>query len=190
MKAPTKTTPTRNSIQGFSLIELMVAVVVIGLIASVVSVSFDRILPGQRLSSAVRGISSRLHSARSEAIARAKEYQVIYNFEQDTYWMLLPFDQEGRFQPDPELRIPVNVTKLQDGIHFHEITIDGRIFNESDLEVFVRFDPLGASNDHTVTLRQENPERYSTIEVLGLTGLIRFHEGFFERELPTDNDFE
>lgn len=190
MKIQAHPTAQRGARAGFSLIELMMAVLVLGLIVSVVSVSFDRILPGQQLNSAVRGISSRLHSARSEAIARAKEYQVVYNLEQDTYWMLLPFDEEGRFQPDPEKRRRVNVTKLQDGVHFHEITIDGKAYNIGDVEVFVRFDPLGASNDHTVTLRQENPERYSTVEVLGLTGLIRFHKDFFERDAPTDTDFQ
>ncbi len=172
------------------MVELMVVIVVIGLIASVVGVSWDRILPGQRLNSAVRGISSRLHSARSEAIARAREYQIVYNFEENKYWMRLPFDEEGRFQPDPEKRAKVNVTKLQDGVSFHEITIDGEIYDASKVEVFVRFDPLGASNDHTVTLKQDNPERFYTIEVLGLTGLIRFHDGFFQREPPRDLEFQ
>ena len=175
---------------GFTMIELMAAIVIIGLVAGVVSVSWERILPGQKLSSDVRALSSRLHSARSEAIARSAEFQVVYNFEQNAYWLRSPFGEDKKYEPDPEKRPIVFKTKLNDGISFHEITIDGEIYGPSKLEVFVRFDPLGASNDHTVVLKQDNPERFYTIEVLGLTGLIRFHDGFFEREPPRETEFQ
>ena len=38
--------------------------------------------------------------------------------------------------------------------------------------------------------RGEPFDRYFTIEVLALTGLIKFHEGIYERETPKDADFD
>jgi prepilin-type N-terminal cleavage/methylation domain-containing protein len=175
---------------GFTLIELMVVIMVLGLMSGLVAVSWERVLPGQKLSADVRALSSRLHSARSEAIARSAEFQVIYNFEQNAYWVRTPFDNEGRYQPDPELRTRVFYTKLNDGITFQEISIDGETYDASKVEIFVRFDPTGAANDHTIVLHQDKPDRVYTIEVLGLTGLIRFHDGYFEREEPRESEFQ
>jgi hypothetical protein len=53
----------------------------------------------------------------------------------------------------------------------------------------VRFDPLGAASDHTIVLVQPEYERHYTIEVLALTGLVRFHDGVFQREPPQEGDF-
>jgi hypothetical protein len=56
-------------------------------------------------------------------------------------------------------------------------------------QVVVSFDPLGAASDHTITLVQHPYDNIYTIEVLALTGLIRFHDGEFKREYPEDSDF-
>ena len=56
--------------------------------------------------------------------------------------------------------------------------------------MYVRFDPLGAASYHTIVLYQELFERAFTIEVLPITGEIRFHDGYFERELVDEMDFD
>ena len=62
----------------------------------------------------------------------------------------------------------------------------------TDGAVYVRFDPLGASAYHTIRLVHTQFEREFVIEVLPLTGEIRFHDGatFRERLAPDDNDFQ
>ena len=124
-------------------------------------------------------------------------FRIFYDLDNGEYWMLTPYDPEGRLQnrpydpsepSDEQGRVEAFRTKLRTGIEFVEVTIDGEVY--SDGVVQVRFDPLGASNDHTVALRQERPEREYTIEVLGLTGLIRFHDDRFRREIPDDSDFK
>ncbi|MEZ5979551.1 MAG: hypothetical protein R3F34_15235, partial [Planctomycetota bacterium] len=80
--------------------------------------------------------------------------------------------------------------KLEPGISFDRIVIDGDEFAEAE-EVFVRFDAVGSSNAHTVVLMQDGKvPRWFTIEVLALTGQIRFHEGEYVREEVDDADFE
>lgn len=175
---------------GFTLVELMVTIIVIGLLASVVGLSWESMLPGQKLNTDIRVLSNLIAQTRSEAIARSAEFWMVYNFEQDAYWMLTPFDEEGQLQFDEEQRRALFKTRLAKGIHFDRIVIDGKEYTLNDREVFVRFDGLGSSSEHRIVLSQERPPALFTIEVLGLTGLIRFHDGLFEREEPRDSDFQ
>lgn len=172
------------------MIELMVTIVILGLMAGIVSVSWERLLPGETLKSAVRVLSSRIYESRTEAIARSMDFRILYDLQNHSYWVQLPYDEEGRFEPNYEDRQSVYFTKLPDGLTFDSLTVDGATYQGGSDPVFVRFDPLGASNAHTIVLRQASPERYFTIEVLGLTGAVRFHDGFFEREEPMDSDFD
>lgn len=172
------------------MIELMVVTAIIGLIASIVTVSWEAILPRESLSAEVRRLSNIIQTARSEAISRSAEYQVVYDLESREYWILPPFGKEGDYEPDPEQREPLMRHRLADDLRFYSIDIDGEQYS-ADEQVFIRFDAVGSSNAHTVVLEQrsEVPVQ-STIEVLPLTGLIRFHQGIFEREALDDGDFD
>jgi hypothetical protein len=55
--------------------------------------------------------------------------------------------------------------------------------------VFITFDPLGRAVDHTVTLKHTIYNNTMTIEVLPLTGLVRFHDGEFQRPILMESDF-
>jgi len=176
--------------QGFTIVELMLVIALIGLIASIVTVSWRALLPYEELNAEVRRLSNLVQTARSEAISRSAEYQVVYDLASNEYWLLPPFGEDGRFEAEPEKRTPILRHRLTPEITFERVTIDGEEFNQ-DEQLFVRFDAVGSSNAHTVVLKQTGEsERWFTIEVLSLTGQIRFHEGIFEREEATDGDFD
>lgn len=172
---------------GFSLVELLGVLVVLGLIAGVAAVSWYSSLPRAQLNTCVRELSDHVHGARADAIARNLEYRIYYNLDEDTYWVETPFSIEGGIARGDDEKLTVSHTSLPDTVSFYETTIDGESY--SDGIVFVRFDPLGASSDHTIVLYQDLFERYYTMEVLALTGLVRFHDDFFERDAPDEGDF-
>ena len=173
---------------GFSIVELLVVVVILGLLAGVTTVSWTSVMPQTALNSDVRALSSRIHGTRSDAISRNVEFQIVYDIDENRYWVRPPFNEDGEFEPREEERAQLYATDLSPGVEFREITIDGRTFNDGVVQV--RFDPLGASNDHTILLHHVTFDRYHTIEVLALTGLIRFHDGIFERDEVDDGDFD
>jgi len=175
---------------GFSLVELMAVLIIIGMASTVVYVSWQALLPNQQLNTAIRNLSEVLYGTRDAAIARNREFQIFYDIDADTYSVRTPFRIDGGFAvAEDEERLWTDETLLdREGIEIQEVMIDDEVY--TDGIVYVRFDPLGESSYHTIVLRQALFERSFTLEVLPLTGDIRFHEGYFEREPVEDRDFE
>lgn len=185
---------TRRS--AFTLIELMVVILIIGSMVAVTSMNWHKVMPRAQLNSAVRGISNVLNGTRSEAIARNAEFRVLYDLDEQSYWVETPFKKTGglallrvpgEIDPEEGNRGITNMTKLKDGVTFAQVKIDEETY--TDGQVYVSFNPLGASSEHTVELHHRPTDNSYTVEVLALTGLIRFHEGSFERDIVDEGDF-
>jgi len=170
---------------------------VLGIMISVTAANWQKIVPRAQLNSAVRGISDTLNGTRSEAIARNAEFRVLYDLDAQKYWVETPFKKGGGLalqrlpgEEDPEegRRALAYETTLKDGVRITKVHLDD--VDYTDGQVFVRFSPLGASNEHTVELYHEPTKTSYTVEVLALTGLIRFYEGSFERTKVDEGDFE
>lgn len=190
-------TPLHSAKQGFTLIELMAVILVLGLMISVTALNWQRILPRAQLNAAVRELSDVLNSTRSEAIARGAEFRMIYDLDEQRYWVETPFKKGGGLaleripgEADPEegKRLLSHVTALENGVRITRVSLDDEDYNDG--QIFVRFSALGASSAHLVELFHEPTNTTYTIEVLGLTGLIKVHEGAFERPELSEEDFD
>ncbi|MAF65434.1 MAG: hypothetical protein CMJ84_07235 [Planctomycetes bacterium] len=170
---------------GFSLVELLAVVVVIGLIAGLVAVEWNAILPRARINSEVHKIAAAIHGARSEAIARNAVWRLYYDLDGNGYEVSTPFRAGGGLAQRIEERMSLGTVGLPAGIEITRVTIDGVDYREG--KVFVSFDPLGSATDHSITIAQPQYEAVYTIEVLPLTGLIRFHYEDYRR-LPVDEE--
>lgn len=178
--------------RGFTLIELMIVMAVIGLGTTLVAQSFDSFVPKERLNTATRTLTAVLRETRSQAISRGLEFFVEYDLDGERYRRVTPFAiGGGRFdkeQDDDSDRAYGEWEALPDGVEFASVAISGQVF-DSDV-AFVRFDPRGAASDHQVVLSQPAYDNFYTIEILALTGTFQFHRGSFLREAPDDGDFE
>lgn len=178
----------------FSLVELMVAIAILTILASLVFVSLQSVLPRAELNSAVRELAATLQETRSDAISRGASFSVEYFFEAGDghprgYRVVTPFRAGGAggFAAREEERLAKKWHELPDSVRFERIDLVGEEYSGG--VVSVQFDALGSASDHRVQLVQEPGEHRYTIEVLALTGLIRFHDGEFEREPAKDADF-
>jgi len=173
---------------GFSMIEILAVIVILGLIATLVTVNWPAILPRAELHSTVRQIASAIQGARSEAIARNAVFKIEYDLDRHRYRVNTPFRIGGGLAPNEEERIAFDWIELPDSVRFSRIQIDGVEYKSGI--VFVRFDPLGAASGHIVCLVQQPHDTLYTIEVQALTGSIDYHEGMFERAPAEEGDFQ
>ena len=187
----TTVTGRRRMRGGFSLVELLAVVAVLGLIGTVAMVSWQSLLPGAQVNAAIRDLSEVLAGARSEAISRNAVFEAHYDLDNERYWIVTPYRMGGGFATvdDDQNRVVIDDVDLTGvGLRIESVTIDEETY--VDGTVFVRFDPLGASSAHTIVLYYPYFEATHTLEVLPLTGEIRYHEGLYERDQPRDGDFD
>lgn len=185
----------RTHAAGFSMVELMAIVAIIGLMTVMTSVAVEAVLPGERLNTSIRVLASDLMSARTEASSRGMEYRLIYDLDEHRYRISTPFavGEESRLrlerdeEYDDDLRYYTPWVELGDGVEFQAVHVAGLPHTRG--EVYVRFDPLGTATDHSVVLTQPAFENSFTVEVLPLTGLIRMHDGVYLREPAQEGDF-
>lgn len=184
----------RSGRGGFTLVELMVVVIILGLVSGVAVTSWVGMLPRQQFNTAIRNLSETLYETRSSAIARNREFRIRYDLKENTYKVRTPFLPGGGFATTEkdEDHVWIRQTDLKEsGIDLLEITVDDVKYTDGEVEVY--FLPLGGSAYHVVHLRQEisgdeHPREY-TLELLPLTGEIRMHEGLFERQPADEGDF-
>lgn len=185
--------PRRSSTRtrGFTLVELGVVVAIIGLMTYTVSASFDSLVPGERLNTSVRKLSTVIREARSEAFARNAEFLLEYDLDEHRFRLITPFVAGGGlFLPGihrEEDRFMGVWHPLRQGVEFGSIVLAGEVYDSGS--VIVNFDSSGSASDHWVLLTQPQYNNLFTVEVLALTGLIRLHDGAYERPLPDDSDF-
>jgi len=178
---------------GFSIVELLAVIIILGLITGIVAIDWNAVLPRAKLNSEVHKLAAAIHSAHSEAIARNAEYRIYYDLEDNSYEVSTPFRPGGGLAQREEERVSMGKVFLPDGeIAISRVLIDGVEHTEG--RVFVRFDPLGSATDHSITIQQIRNDQaligsIYTIEVLPLTGLIRFHYEDYRRPPVDDGDF-
>ncbi len=179
---------------GFTLVELMVVMAIIGLVVTTVSVSMEAILPGERLNTSIRELAADLMQVRTEAISRSMEYRIVYDLDGERYRIGTPFKAGGgrietSLDPlDEEQRFYSPWKPLRPGVAIASVYTGGNIHDAG--HVTVRFDALGSATDHRVIISQPAYNNAFTVEVMGLTGLIRMHDGVLTRRPATDGDFD
>lgn len=175
---------------GFTLIELMVVLILVGMVGTTVVISWQALLPNQNLNSAVRVLSDDIYGARSNAISFNHEYRIYYDLDNQSYRIRTPYREGGGFAySEDEQRVWISHRNLaENGVSIESVTIDEEPYYSG--QVYVRFDPLGASSNHRIVLKQDQFDRFFTLEVLPLTGEVRFQDGIVEREPPEDRDFQ
>jgi Tfp pilus assembly protein FimT len=75
----------KQGMEGFSFVETLTAIFILGILAAIAMPHFTRVLPGIRLNSAVRQIATDLQLARMRAIAQHTNQTVTFDTATATY---------------------------------------------------------------------------------------------------------
>lgn len=97
---------------GFTLIELIIALIVISIAASIALPAYNNLTANSRLSSTANGVLGSLNLARAEAVKRGTTVQVsslntttVTNWGSDGYQIWIDADSSGAYNAGEELRV-------------------------------------------------------------------------------------
>lgn len=180
---------SRRKQAGFTLIEITVVVILIGLIVSTAIVRLDNALPSTRTEAAARQVLATLDLARTSAIGKAAPYEVLFDFKEQRYGIRLPFDEEGTRIADPEERDILSWIEVGDGVVMKSL-LDPVGQTVDDGTYVLTFDPQGAATDLSLFLGTIDSDEFElTVRLLALTGIASVFQGHVEPELLVENDF-
>jgi prepilin-type N-terminal cleavage/methylation domain-containing protein len=179
----------RRSERGFTLIEVTMVMVIVGVILAFVIPSLDNISPKYALRAAVRDVASTIDLARGSAAGKGRMHAIRYDLANGVYQLFTPggSDDEPYGQgPGPWHLWPAGASRqLPRGVRFRAIEPLGARALESG-ELAVRFDPLSLEGSHIVVLEGEGGKMWS-VKYNALLGTADFAEGtvqFEQSEAP------
>lgn len=95
--------PNPRSSKGFTMIEMIVVIVLIGIVASVVTFSFTRTLAGARIQAASNDLVAGLRYTRGQAIVKGEQKVLMLDLEKNTW--LAPGKEERKLPEGMILRL-------------------------------------------------------------------------------------
>ena len=178
--------------KGFTLIELIAVVAIIAVIATMVAPNLDRLSPKYSLRAGVREIASTIELCRSQSIITGKTYSIVYDLDENRYWILLPEELDEFGEPlDDEREIMLPKKTLQRNVLIAEVLTPD---NDSHTSGQVQFDfsPFGNTGSHVALVRyDEEEELHIWVRTNALLGFTTFHYNevvFMEYEQEEDDE--
>lgn len=166
--------PARPS-AGFTLLELMTVVAILGLMLFLVLPNLDNILPGARISGAARTLAATVDFARSQAIFTGKPYEVHVHLDERWYQVIRP---EQISKKEWEMGVSAPKAYLPAGVRFRDIAFATGTRIDHGL-VRIRLSPFGRFDEFVVhlidTSRKDKKEVIWTVQFNPLTGLAEFY---------------
>lgn len=155
--------------QGFTLIEIMMVLMIMGLILRLSFVTFDSLTPSAQINAGARSIVSALGLAYNRAATTGRPTVIHYNLDKGYYQIVvLSSPISGKRQPLKESYLP-------DGVYFHDVTVAG-MKPQTKGWIEIKISPLGQVPAHIVHLAHKKGGKI-TIEVNPATGLAHIWEG-------------
>ena len=178
----------RRSQRGFTLVELIAVIVIVGLIAMVTVTRLDFLVPKYRLRGAAREVGSVLGLGKAHAASNGKDVYFEVDLARGAYWLLAAFPKStpGDQVNPGEVRAqaleyqPLFTQTLPDGIQFTDVVL-GDKDKTNDGRSRARLSALGSSSHIILNMRNDDGKEIS-VRMNGFTGVISYTDGRQEAE--------
>ena len=159
--------------RGFSLIELVIVLVLIGVSVALVTPSLSRFSKRVEIKTAAQNISGILRYFRSESVQKGRVYQVVFDADLREVRVQAAEEEEKGEGEKGESKTVKKTYPLPAGVQMKDFKISEPEF-ASDLPA-IEFYPNGASNGGSVVVDGQDQKGYR-IKVHFLTGMVEIEE--------------
>lgn len=173
----------RGRSEGFTLLELMIVAVILGLFWASAGIRLDGAVSGGDLGLAARRLSGEIRELRGRAAHGHKEQVLVVHLTRNRYWPSESREdaEESAFEwlNHADDSIPENAAALPRGVFFDRAAVLGEETRREGLAE-IRFFANGCVERSLLTIRNEKG-RSLTLEIHPLTGRVELHEGTVEQ---------
>jgi type II secretion system protein H len=183
--------------RGFTLFEIMIVVVILGLVLAITLPSIKGTIGKTRLTTSAREITALMRFARSVAVLTESRCELRFSPEEDTF-QLVAYDKNGERVEVEERRARrrhadegnplvigadmLNVQQLPRRVHFAVIYTAADLTEENGLPRVI-FYPDGSATPATVAIEDEDGKTIR-VEVYRTTGMTRVEDGLPPQQPP------
>ncbi|MBI5360416.1 MAG: prepilin-type N-terminal cleavage/methylation domain-containing protein [Planctomycetes bacterium] len=175
-----------NTKKGFTLIEMMFVIMIIGVMMGVAMVKLDGTLPYFRFRATAREIANLIKLAKSTAATQGITIYIQYDISNQKFWLLCPEVPTDKLKEDLDIELmdqKKNVilfaSSIPEGIRLQDVITGTKETFESGI-VSMECTPFGTVDQHVVHLMMKEDEdvRYYSVAVSPLTGFIKFSDKY------------
>ena len=176
---------------GFTLIEIMAVVTILGLMLTIVFTGSKSLLPQTRLRAAATDIAAALQQERSDALLRQQPIQFSYDIGHGGYEAYFPYDRDEFGENQGPGKTPIiDYRALPESVVFKVIRLPGSVVRDNGV-VNLTISPLGRVAPHEIVLM--NPDfpntELLTVRVSGIANRCEIIAGNTVTPPVQDVDF-
>jgi len=160
---------------GFTLIELVIVLLIVGVFLSLISISIDSVLSGGDLRRATRMIAGRIKLLRGRAAYTRKAYYLGFNIDRNTVYAI-----DGGIDPAPPREGRMSeIFSLPRGVNLTDVVVLSR-GKVQEGEARIQFSENGLIEKALIHLENENGDVY-TLSINPATGVLTVHDRYVEQ---------
>lgn len=174
---------------GFTVIEILVALVIIGLVTAMVVPNLGAFVPRARLDAAAKLLAANIDFLRSEARIQGKRYTLELDMDRGMWRRVLPPEERLTTEQDVQSLEPRQEewSRLQEGVSIATAGNANEGMAKGGTFALV-FDQNGQTGDQSVVLQlADDPTMTWTVNIRGLTGQCEVLESYDgKQQLPEE----
>lgn len=173
----------KNRTKGFTLVEFLVIILIIGLFSTLVSIRIEGSLSGGDLRLATRLIMGEINKLRGKAAATHKKQILGLHLDENYLYTFYPVKEEKELQDlfEEENGKYLERKNLPDGVSLEDVVIlsKGKI---QEGEARIRFFSNGCIERSVIHLKNERGEVY-TLKINPITGQLTIYDKYIDQEM-------
>jgi prepilin-type N-terminal cleavage/methylation domain-containing protein len=170
--------------RGFTLLELVIVLLVLGIFLSVISLRIENVFTGGDLQLASRLIIGRIQTLRGQAAYTRSPQMLGLHIDENTIYAIKSPESgpKGTSGPSvPAEQATPEATPLPEGVRLEDVVVLGRGKTQTG-EARIRFFANGTTERSLIHLRSE-AGNVITLAVNPLTGQVRLYDRYIDQQI-------